>query len=40
MAFDNSQSLRICPVLPENRSAALELAFGYLPYEDAIGKLN
>jgi ribosomal protein S18 acetylase RimI-like enzyme len=34
MAFDDYQSLRICPVLPEDRSAALELAFGYLPREE------
>jgi ribosomal protein S18 acetylase RimI-like enzyme len=34
MAFDNSQSMQICPVSPENRSAALELAFSYLPCKD------
>jgi mycothiol synthase len=34
MASDNSQSLRICPVLPEDQPAALELAFGYLPCEE------
>ena len=34
MAFDNSQSLRICPVSPENRPAALELAFDYLSPEE------
>ena len=34
MAFDQPQSLRICAVSPEDRSAALELAFGYLPREE------
>jgi mycothiol synthase len=34
MALDNSQSLRMCPVPPEDRSAALELAFAYLSGEE------
>ncbi len=40
MANDNSQTLQICPVSPEGRSAALELAFGYLSHEDCIRQID
>jgi ribosomal protein S18 acetylase RimI-like enzyme len=34
MDFDTPQSVRICPVPPDDQRAALELAFGYLPREE------
>jgi mycothiol synthase len=40
MTSDTPESLRVCPVSPSDRSAALDLAFSYLPHEERARQIE